>query len=62
MPSCGSQPLASRRLDQQMLVIAFDSGQVQCCLLNQALLTVRSNEAENTLKALGLQAKYHNAN
>ena len=44
-----------------MLVIAFDSGQVQCCLLNQALLTGQRNEAEDALKALGSQARYHNA-
>ena len=43
--------------EKQMMVIAFDNGYVECCLLQSTLTSAQRHEEETTRKILKLQSK-----
>lgn len=43
--------------EKQMMVIAFDNGYIECCLLESALTSAQHHEEEKTREMLKLQSK-----
>jgi len=43
--------------EKQMMVIAFDNGYIECCLLQPTLTSAQHHEEEKTRKILKIQSK-----